>query len=88
MIRYKRAVRLMEADVGDELVALDPNAGRCFGFNETATLVWRELVEPKSFDQLRDALIEQYDVERDVCTRELGELLDDLSARGLVTLQN
>lgn len=81
---YKRAVDLMEAELGDELVALDPNAGDCFGFNGVATTVWRQLQEPRTFDQLRDALLQEYDVDQQRCARELQELLDDLSARGLI----
>jgi hypothetical protein len=81
---YKRAISLMEAELGDELVALDPNAGECFGFNSVATSVWRKLEEPKTFEQLRDALIDEYEVDSEQCTRELRELLDDLSAKGLV----
>ncbi|MFL6721464.1 MAG: PqqD family protein [Sphingomonas sp.] len=85
MTVYKRAMDLMEAELGDELVALDPNAGECFGFNSVATSVWRELQEPKSFEQLRDALLGEFEVDSEQCTRELHELLDDLSAKGLVT---
>jgi hypothetical protein len=48
----------MEAELGDELVALDPNAGECFGFNSVATSVWRNLEQPKRFEQLRDALLD------------------------------
>lgn len=82
---YKRATELMEAELGDELVALDVKAGECFGFNSVATSVWRELAAPKSFEQVRDALLEEYDVEPDQCARELRELLDDLTYKGLVT---
>jgi Coenzyme PQQ synthesis protein D (PqqD) len=82
---YKRAIDLMEAELGDELVALDPGAGNCFGFNSVATSVWRELEQPKTFAQLRDALIAEYDVQPEQCIRELNELLEDLSAKGLVT---
>jgi hypothetical protein len=74
----------MEAELGDELVALDPTAGECFGFNSVAASVWRELREPKSFDQLRDALLKEYDVDRERCTSELKQLLDDLCAKGLL----
>jgi hypothetical protein len=77
----------MEADLGDELVALDPNAGSCFGFNSVATSVWRQLEEPKSFEQLRDALIDEYEVDSEQCTRELHALLADLTAKGLVTCE-
>ena len=82
--RYRRAVDLMEADLGDELVALDPNAGNCFGFNEVAAWVWRKLEKPATFDQLRDELLQDYEVSDAQCSAELQHLLDDLVARGLV----
>jgi hypothetical protein len=81
---YRRAVELIEADIGDELVALDARAGNCFGFNDVAAAVWRQLKEPRSFDELRDELVDEYDVGREQCTSELKELLNDLVERGLV----
>jgi hypothetical protein len=85
MTLYKRAIELMEAELGDELVALDPKAGECFGFNSVATSVWRNLEQPRSFEQLRDALLDEYEVEPERCSDELEALLQDLTARGLVT---
>ena len=86
MTRYVRAVDLLEADIGNELVALEPEAGNCFGFNEVATVVWRKLAEPRSFDELRDALVADYDVSTEQCSTELKALLDDLVARRLVAI--
>ena len=83
---YKRSLELMEADIGDELVALDASAGNCFGFNQVATSVWRRLAEPKTFDQLRDDLLNEYEVSREQCSNELRDLLDDMTAKGLVEL--
>lgn len=85
MTVYRRAVSLMEAELGDELVALDPEAGQCFGFNNVAATVWRHLENPKTFDQLRDALLDEYEVDSAQCSEELRGLLDDLSSRGLVS---
>lgn len=81
---YRRATKLMEADVGHEMVALDEKAGTCFGFNTVAADVWRSLASPKSFDELRDELLIRYDVTTDQCTGELQELLDDMVAKRLI----
>jgi hypothetical protein len=81
---YRRSANLMEADIGNELVALDPKGGSCFGFNEVATWVWRRLEKPASFDQLREELLADYDVTAEQCTEELAELLADMTAKGLV----
>jgi hypothetical protein len=83
---YERAGELMEAELGDELIALDPAAGECFGFNSVATFVWQTLKEPKSFEQLRDALLNEYEVDAGQCAKELRELLDDLEAKHLVRI--
>ena len=76
----------MEAELGAELVALDGEAGTCFGFNEVATSVWHALSEPRSFDELCTGLLGEYDVDPDQCRSELKALLDDMQARGLVAV--
>lgn len=81
---YRRAVELMEADLGEELVALDPERGNCFGFNEIAADVWRRLVQPASFDTLRDGLLADYDVSEQQCSEELKTLLNEMIDRGLI----
>jgi hypothetical protein len=81
---YRRIVELMESDLGNELVTLDPEAGKCFGFNEVATWVWRRLAEPASFEQLRDELLGQYDVAPEQCTRELRDLIDQMLTMRLI----
>jgi hypothetical protein len=83
---YRRATELMEAEIGDELVALDPKQGDCFGFNPVAASVWRSLDHPKSFEQLRDELLAQFDVGEAQCASELRDLLDDMVARRLVEM--
>lgn len=81
---YRRAISLMEAEIGDELVALDADAGVCFGFNGVATFVWRSLERPKHFDELHSMLMDEYDVSSGQCAEDLGQLLDDLQSKGLV----
>ena len=87
---YDRIRFLKPVFIGDTLtarytiVALDAKAGKCFGFNEVATSVWRSLEEPKSFNELRDELLDEYDVVEGQCTRELQELLEDLISKQLI----
>ena len=81
---YVRKIELLEAELGDELMALDAEGGNCFGFNKVATAVWRHLESPKSFDALMAALLAEYDVDSGQCREELRELLNELLAKGLV----
>ena len=82
---YRRAVDLLEADINDELVALDPDQGNCFGFNAVATTVWRQLEVPRSISELKTHLLAEYDVDEATCDGELRALLDDLEKRGLIS---
>lgn len=83
-IVYERSAKLLEAELGQELLALDPQQGLCFGFNEVAAEVWRLLETPRSAGDLTDDLLERFDVEREQCLEELRELLDELEGQGLI----
>lgn len=87
-IIYERATELLEADLGDDLLALDAEGGTCFGFNSVATEVWRQLVSPQSFDKLKQGLMAKYDVSSEQCAEELEELLNSLAKTGLVRVLN
>jgi hypothetical protein len=82
--KYKRATELLEADVSDELVALDPNKGTCFGFNSVAKDVWRKLERPRSVEELKTELLEEYDVSDAQCAEELDDLLEEMTRSGLI----
>jgi len=81
---YERAVQLLEAEVADELLALDADAGECFAFNNVAASIWGHLAEPASIDVLRDKLLDEYDVSPDQCDAELNLFLEVLIQRGLL----
>lgn len=85
--RYERSVDLLEAELGDELVALSVEDGNCFGFNAVAASVWRALEQPRSFDELKAKLLSEYEVSPDQCASELEELLGDLVEKKLVRTQ-
>lgn len=75
---YHRLVELLEAEISDEMVALEPDLGQCFGFNSVAKDVWRALEKPTSFAELRAQLLAEYDVPEEQCGRELQALLDEM----------
>lgn len=82
---YRRNKDLIEAEVGDDLVALEPHAGVCFGFNSVAATVWQHLGSPRTFDEIKEHLLAAYDVAEAQCATELEELLNQLIEGHLVT---
>lgn len=85
---YERATDLLEAEMGDELVALNPEAGQCFGFNSVATAVWKQLETPKTFDQIKSHLLEEYDVDEEQCATELQTLLLQMTDKQLINCRD
>jgi Coenzyme PQQ synthesis protein D (PqqD) len=81
---YRRSAQLMEADINDELVALEPNQGLCFGFNSVATDIWRKLEQPRSFGDLRKELLAEYEVSEEQCTSDLRDLLEQMREARLI----
>lgn len=78
---------MIEAEVDGELVALHVEKGTCYGFNPTATRIWALLATPQRISELRDRLLEEYDVDADSCEREVRELLGELERDGLIDLR-
>lgn len=83
-----RTGTLMEAEIDEEIVGLSVERGACFGFNETASAIWRLTAEPVRRSQLLLALMDRYDVDRDTCAEELDGLLDELRQSGLITMES
>ena len=77
----------MEAELGDELVALEPEGGFCFGFNSVAKRVWELLAEPRSTEELATALLEEFDVTPTECAEGLDDILGDLKKLNLIRAQ-
>ena len=82
-----RCAELIETEVDGELVALHVDKGRCYGFNGTATRIWAMIERPRRLSELREELLREFDVEPEVCARQLGELLRELEVDGLVELE-
>ena len=83
----ERGSGLIEAEVDGEIVALHVENGRCYGFNSTATVIWKMIETPKSLDTIRDALVGQFDVDPQTCEAQLKDLLDELAKDGLIEIR-
>jgi hypothetical protein len=83
-VTYERAVELLEAELGDELVALSIEDGNCFGFNSVAASVWRALDRPRSFAEIEDVILDAYEVPAEECAAELKALIGDLIEKKLI----
>ena len=70
--------------LGDEVVLLDANRGVYFSLNPTGARAWQLLSEGQSFEQILNALLEEFEVTADVLEADLRRLLDELTESHLI----
>ena len=65
-------------------LAIDAQAGYCYGLNATAGAVWDLLHDPLSVAALCARLRQDYRTDEETCRRDVTALLSEMSAAGLV----
>jgi hypothetical protein len=75
---------LVSCDFNGESVILSFKNDSYYGLNAVASFVWERIKEPKTFVQVRDAILANYEIDPEECERDLLELVNDLMANELV----
>lgn len=75
---------VVSTTAGGEAVILDPAASQYYSLDGVGEFVWGRLQGSVPLLDLRDAVVERYEVEPEVALADLKALLSELSAVGLV----
>jgi len=78
----------ISCELEGEAAILNLNSGIYFGLDPVGAMVWSLLVQPRRVAEIRDALLEEYDVDAEQCSRDLLQLLGELHARGLIQIMD
>jgi hypothetical protein len=70
-----------------ESVILNLKRGLYYGLNPVGSWIWNKIQEPQSFKDLLDAMQREYDVDADVCGRDLIALLKALQENELIDVK-
>jgi hypothetical protein len=81
---WRRSDKAIFSEVGDDIVALHVERGNCYGMEKVTAAVWELLDAPQTLDEIVGTLVERYDVGADQCRAEIAELLQTMSAEGLI----
>ena len=78
----------VSSDFGEEVAILDFKAGVYYGLDDVGARVWQLVQEPNKVREIRNALVEEYEVEPDRCERDLIALLRRLVGEELIEIKN
>ena len=74
----------VSSDLGEEVVILNLKNGVYYGLDEVGARVWDLIQEPRAVKEIRDVLLDEYEVGIERCERDLLALLEELVAENLV----
>jgi hypothetical protein len=85
-LRFQPTKGHLYADLADELAILDSRSGVYYGLDPVGARIWCLLTDWKTCAEIRDTLLTEYDVGRSRLESDLGNLLDELSSKGLIEI--
>ncbi len=74
--------------IDDETILLDIYGGVYYGLNSVGARILSIIETPTQVVDIVNTLVEEYDVEEDVCLREVLDLLGELAERQLVEMRD
>lgn len=72
--------------LGEEAAILHMKNSVYYGLNPVGARVWNLLRQPRSVRELCDIIVDEYDVERGRCERDIFGLLEQMKNEGLLEL--
>lgn len=78
----------VSCNLAGESVILNLKNGVYYGLNPVGARIWSLIQERKRVSEVRDLILEEYEVEREVCEEELLALLKDLQENGLLDVES
>ena len=79
---------LMMADLEGEAVLLNIESGRYFGLNEVGTRIWAQLSEPRTVEEIVNALQGEYAVPVEQLQRDVMAFVDQMISRSLLHISD
>ena len=76
----------VSCDLSGEAAILNLKSSVYFGLNTVGASIWKLIQEPKTVKDIKEAILEEYDVEPDLCEHDVLELLQELSTHGLIEI--
>jgi Coenzyme PQQ synthesis protein D (PqqD) len=74
----------VSCDLAGEAAILNLKNGVYYGLDPVGARIWNLVQEPKTFAELRDTLLAEYEVEAPRLESDLRDLLDKLAEQGLI----
>lgn len=85
---YEPARQLVTSELKDGIVIMCIDSGVYYTLHDVAARIWQMLQEsPKTTNQIIDLLMEEYDVTREQCTKDVTQFMSEMTNKKLLVKQ-
>lgn len=74
----------LSADLGDRAVVLGIEEGQYYGLDKLGARIWELLQTPTLVSDVRDTILNEYDVDEATCEADLLAFLANLEVQGMI----
>ncbi len=78
----------VSSDLGGEVAILHIGAGTYYGLDAVGARIWGLIQKPRTVEEIRDVLVDEYEVRPDRCESDLIALLQRLASEGLIEVRD
>lgn len=84
MEKYYKNKNIIDGELDQNQVMLDIEKGKYFGLNPVGKRIWDLLDQPKTFDEITDNLLKEYQVDKQICVDELDHFIKKAITYGIL----
>ena len=78
----------MSCGLDDDVVILSLNKGVYYSLNICGSRIWSLIRKPVRVAEIRDAILEEFDIDEETCVNDLLSLLNTMEREGLVVIED
>jgi hypothetical protein len=78
----------MSCGLDDEAVILSIKKGVYYSLNPCGNRIWSLIQKPVKVGKVRDILLEEFDIDKETCEKDLLSLLSVMEKEGLVVIED
>ena len=85
---FQRIHKPIQNEIDGELVILNIETSEYFTLNKVGTVIWNYLNTQRTFSQIVDYLISEYNISKQQCEGEVQDFLNEMVTNGIIVHTN
>ncbi|NJD90496.1 MAG: lasso peptide biosynthesis PqqD family chaperone [Geobacter sp.] len=77
---------IVASDIEDEKVMMSIEKGEYFGLEPIGSRIWEMMATPVKVSAIIDAMLNQYDIDRQTCENDVLKFLSELNDAGIIRI--